>query len=128
MSDFYVVPSSNDTVPIAKAVVHRGVVYVSGVVAFKPGTKQALSDDFRVQAREVWRLLQETLTQTHSSVENLLMVRVYLANIKRDFAAMNDEFARWVGDHRPARTTVEAQLAVTGLLLEADCMAAVQES
>jgi 2-iminobutanoate/2-iminopropanoate deaminase len=109
-------------------VIHRGVVYVSGVVAFKPGTTQPISEDFRLQAREVWRHLEDTLVESHSSIDNLLMVRVYLADIRRDFSAMNDEFARWVGDHRPARTTVEARLAVTGLLIEVDCVAAVQQS
>ena len=126
MSDLLILPLSNGTVPIAKAVVHNGLVYVSGNVGFKPGSTEPISDDIRLQTREVFRLLSEALTEANSSVDNLLMIRVYLEDIRRDFAAMNEEFERWVGDHRPARTTVEAKLAIEGLLIEADCIAAVQ--
>ena len=127
MSDLLVLPMSSETVPIAKAVVHNGVVYVSGNVGFKPGTTEPISDDIRQQAQETFRLLEESLMEANSSVENLLMVRVYLENIRQDFSTMNEEFARWVGAHRPARTTVEAKLAIEGLLIEVDCIAAVHQ-
>jgi 2-iminobutanoate/2-iminopropanoate deaminase len=118
--------STTESIPIAKVVVHCGIVYISGTVALKPGLLEPIADDFRVQAREVFRLLNELLVESQSSVCDLLMVRVYLANIRRDFSAMNEEFASWVGSSRPARTTVEARLAIEGLLLEVDCVACVR--
>jgi 2-iminobutanoate/2-iminopropanoate deaminase len=128
MSEILILPLLDATIPIAKAVVHNGMVYISGNVGFKPGTTAPISDEFRLQAREVFRSLEEALVESKSSINNLVMIRVYLANIRRDFAALNEEFARWVGDHRPARTTVEAKLAVEGLLIEADCIGAVEST
>ena len=125
MNEIVVIPFQNTTVPISKAVVHNGVAYISGSVGFKPGTTEPIFDDIREQARETFRQLENALVESGSSVNNLLMVRVYLEDIRRDFSAMNEEYARWVGDHRPARTTVEAKLAIEGLLIEVDCIAAV---
>lgn len=125
MSEIVVIPFQNSTVPISKAVVHNGVAYISGSVGFKAGTTEPISDDIREQARETFRRLESALIESNSSVNDLMMVRVYLEDIRRDFAAMNEEYARWVGDHRPARTTVEAKLAIEGLLIEVDCISAV---
>ncbi len=125
MSEIVVIPFQNTTVPIAKAVVHNGVAYISGSVGFKPGTTEPISDDIREQARETFRQLESALLESGCSINSLMMVRVYLADIRRYFAAMNEEYARWVGDHRPARTTVEAKLGIEGLLIEVDCIAAV---
>ncbi len=125
MSELKVIPFEKIFVPIAKAVVHNGVAYLSGSVGFKPGTLEPISDDIGEQARETFRQLEIGLKEAGSSINNLIMVRVYLTNARRDFAALNEEYARWVGDHRPARTTVEAQLAIEGLLIEVDCIAAV---
>ena len=112
--------------PIANAVVHSGLVYVSGMVGFQPGTTELISDDFRVQGRSI-SASRGTLVECNSSIGNILTIRVFLANIRRDFIAFNEEFLRRVGHHRPARTTVEVKLAVEGLLIEADCIGATQQ-
>lgn len=124
MKKITVLPLPNARVPIAKATVHNGLVYVSGMVGFRPETMQPIAADIRAQAREVFRVLDEALREAGSATDRLLKVQVYLADVRRDFAAMNEEFARWVGQHRPARTTVEAKLAIEGLLIEVDCIAA----
>jgi 2-iminobutanoate/2-iminopropanoate deaminase len=40
-----------------------------------------------------------------------------------DFAAMNEVYAEFFGEHRPARTTVEAKFADPKMKVEIDCIA-----
>ena len=41
----------------------------------------------------------------------------------KDFAAMNEVYAEFFGDQKPARTTVEAKFAVPEMKVEIDCIA-----
>lgn len=113
-------------VPIALATIHNGLVYISGHVGFKPGTFEPISDDIQGQTRETLRQIDEVLTKAGTSRDKLLMVRVYLTHAKRDFAAMNEIYKAWIGDHRSARTTVGVELAAEGLLIEIDAVAAIE--
>lgn len=116
---------SPESIPIAKCVIHQGLVYVSGQVGFKPGTTQIVEGGIKEQARATFQNITNILKEAGSSVDRILFVHVYLPNVQRDFAAMNEVFREWVGDHRPARTTVGADLAIKELFIEVDCVAAV---
>jgi len=41
----------------------------------------------------------------------------------KDFAAMNEAYVEFFGEHRPARTTVEAKFASPDMLVEIDAVA-----
>jgi 2-iminobutanoate/2-iminopropanoate deaminase len=41
----------------------------------------------------------------------------------KDFAAMNEVYAEFFGDQKPARTTVEAKFAQPDMKVEIDCIA-----
>jgi 2-iminobutanoate/2-iminopropanoate deaminase len=47
---------------------------------------------------------------------------VFLADAA-DFAAMNEVYAEFFGDQKPARTTVEARFVAPGMKVEIDCVA-----
>jgi 2-iminobutanoate/2-iminopropanoate deaminase len=47
---------------------------------------------------------------------------VFLSN-GQDFAAMNEVYAQFFGETRPARTTVEAKFHVREMKIEIDCIA-----
>ena len=50
---------------------------------------------------------------------------VYLADIG-DFAAMNETYAEFFGDAKPARTTVQAALASPKFLVEIEAVAVIE--
>ncbi len=127
MSEIQTLPMANADLPLARAAVHGGLVYVSGQVGFKPGTTTPIAEDVAGQAREIFRLIDEILSAAGSHKNRLVMTRIYLTQVKRDFPAMNEVYAQWLGGHRPARTTVGVELAIDGLLVEVDCIAAVGE-
>ena len=113
--------------PYSHAVTHGGVVYVSGQVGFRPGTAELVSDSLADQARQTFAHIDRILAAAGSSKDRILRCGVYLHDVERDFKAMNECYAQWLGSHRPARSTIGARFAIPGILIEVDCIAAVAE-
>ena len=111
--------------PLSHATVYNGLVYVSGQVGFKPGTMQVVSDNLAEQCRQVFANIDRILTEAGSSKSKILRCGVFLEHVQRDFQGMNACYAEWLGDHRPARTTVGVEFALPGILVEIDCIAAI---
>jgi 2-iminobutanoate/2-iminopropanoate deaminase len=65
------------------------------------------------------------LTAAGSSLQHVLRCGVFLIDMG-EFQRMNGVYARMFGDHRPARTTIQAAaLPLPGLRVEIDCIAYV---
>jgi len=111
--------------PFSSAAIHNGVVYVSGQVGFKPGTTELVSDDLAEQARQTFANIDAILEAAGSSKSKIIRCGVYLRRIQQDFGTFNAAYAEWLGAHRPARTAIEAEFALPGILVEVDCVAAL---
>ena len=105
----------------SSARVHFGdVVYLSGQVAEDPEA------DVREQTHSTLARVEKLLTEAGSSPSNLLSATIYLRDIDRDFAAMNEVWNAWVPEgHAPARACVEAHMARSALLVEICVIAAI---
>ena len=89
----------------ARAVVHGGLVYLSGHVSSNP---QGTVGD---QTRDILAALDRDLAEAGTDKSKLLSVTIWLSDIST-FDEMNVAWDAWVDhDHLPARATVEAQLA-----------------
>jgi 2-iminobutanoate/2-iminopropanoate deaminase len=119
----YVRPST--FVPLSQATVHGGLVYVSGQVGFRPGTTELVSPDVAGQCRQAFQHIDDILSEARTSRHRIVRCGVFLRDVARDFPAMNACYTEWLGDHRPARTTVGAEFALPGILVEVDCVAAL---
>ena len=115
----------SDHFPFSHATIHDGLVYVSGQVGFKPGTKEVVSDDIREQCVQTFKCIDALLAEAGSDKSKVIRCGVYLKHIERDFAAFNECYAAWLGDHRPARSAIQADFAIPTILVEVDCIAAV---
>jgi enamine deaminase RidA (YjgF/YER057c/UK114 family) len=77
-----------------------------------------------VHTKSVLDQLEAELKKAGSSMEKVLKVNVYLADL-RDYDAMNDVFRGRFGPNPPVRTTIAAYGGVPGnSLVEIDCIAA----
>ena len=103
-----------------EAVIHNGVIYVSGQVAV-PGATVA------EQAEGCLENLAKTLEKYGSDKEHILSVSVFLADVA-DFDEFNSVWDNWFEEGtQPARTCVEAALAIPGTKVEITLVAAVKE-
>ena len=105
------------------AVVANGFVFVSGQAAINPETDQLELGDIKSETRRTLRNIQTILEGSGSSMDEIVRIGVFLANIK-DFDAMNEVFQEFFPANPPARTTVGAQLPQ--IKIEIDCIARVK--
>ena len=99
------------------------LVFVSGQGATDPATGQLAGPDVETQTEQVFRNLQAILKAAGSDLPYVLRCGVFLLDIA-EFQKMNAVYQRMFGEHRPARTTIQAAaLPGEGLLVEIDCIA-----
>ena len=101
------------------------LVFVSGQGATDPATGTLAGPDVETQTEQVLKNVQAILRAAGSDLSCVLRCGVFLIDM-REFETMNAVYARMFGDHRPARTTIQAAaLPGAGLRVEIDCIAYV---
>ncbi len=110
--------------PYSQAVVHGGVVYVSGQIALDPVSGQVVGAGVSAQTAQVLANLGAVLEAAGSSRSQVIRTTVYLREMV-DFAAMNIVYAEFFGETRPARATVAVAGLPRDVRVEIDCVAAV---
>jgi enamine deaminase RidA (YjgF/YER057c/UK114 family) len=97
-------------------VTYGNLVFIAGQGEHGPG-------DITVHTTSVLNQLEAQLTKAGSSMDKVLKVNVYLADL-RDYDGMNEVFRGKFGAHPPVRTTVATYGGVPGnSLVEIDCIA-----
>jgi 2-iminobutanoate/2-iminopropanoate deaminase len=109
--------------PYSLATVFDRLVFVSGQGAKDPRTDQLVGSDIESQTEQCLKNVQAILEAAGSSLQHVLRCGVFLTDIS-EFQKMNVVYSRVFGDHRPARTTIQAvALPAPGLRVEIDCIA-----
>jgi 2-iminobutanoate/2-iminopropanoate deaminase len=104
------------------AVVHNGIVYVSGQLPMDPEKGIPVNGSIEVQT---WTALQNLLDVLHaagSSKEKVLRTTAYIPDVAQ-WGMVNEIYAEFFGDHKPARTVVPTTSLHYGCLIEIDAIA-----
>jgi 2-iminobutanoate/2-iminopropanoate deaminase len=110
--------------PYSQAVVANGFIYTAGQIALDPATMEVVPGDVKAQTERVMANLQGVLKAAGSDLSKVVKTTVFLATMD-DFAAMNEVYAKWFGDHRPARSTVAAAGLPRNVRVEIEVVAVV---
>ena len=109
--------------PYVPGIVLDRLVFVSGQGATDPATGALAGPDIETQTEQVLTNLAAILEAAGSGLQYVLKCGIFLLDM-HDFPAMNAVYGRMFGDHRPARTTVQAAaLPAPGLRVEIDAIA-----
>jgi 2-iminobutanoate/2-iminopropanoate deaminase len=110
--------------PYSQAIIAGDTVYASGQIALDPQTMEVVGGDVVEQTTRVLENLAAVLKEAGSDLQRVVKTTVYLADMA-DFPAMNAEYAKHFGDHRPARATVEVAGLPKNVKVEIDAVALV---
>jgi 2-iminobutanoate/2-iminopropanoate deaminase len=109
--------------PYSQAIVHGGLVFVSGQVPLDPATDTLVEGNIEAQTERVLANLSAVLEAAGSSLDRVLRTTVYLVDLKlfpRVNAVYADHFTR---TPQPARVTVQAAALPLGAQIEIDAIA-----
>jgi 2-iminobutanoate/2-iminopropanoate deaminase len=97
-------------------------IYVSGQGPIDPATDQLVVTDVAQQTRITLGNVARVLAAAGAAITDVVKVSVFLRDIS-DFAAMNQAYSEFFGEHKPARTTIESKFHNPQMLVEIDCVA-----
>jgi 2-iminobutanoate/2-iminopropanoate deaminase len=101
------------------------LVFVSGQGATDPATGKLAGTDAATQTEQCLKNVEAILKAAGTDLQHVLRCGVFLIDMS-EFQQMNAVYQRMFGDHRPARTTIQAAaLPGDGLRVEIDCIAYV---
>jgi len=99
------------------------LIFVSGQGATDPTTGALAGTTVEQQTEQCLKNIQAILEAGGSSLQHVLRCGVFLIDMN-EFQNMNKVYTRMFGNHRPARTTIQAAgLPGEGLLVEIDAIA-----
>lgn len=107
--------------PYSQAVKANGLVFCSGQIALNPDGSLA-AGDIIIQTKRVLENLQAVLEAAGSGMDKVVKTTVYLKDMN-DFAQMNETYARFFGEHKPARATVQVSRLPKEVFIEIDAIA-----
>jgi 2-iminobutanoate/2-iminopropanoate deaminase len=110
----------------AQAIVHDGLVYVSGQLAVDPQTGEKRLGDIEAQTRQALANVAAILRAAGSDVDRVLKTTVYVADIAL-WGRVNAVYAAFFGDHRPARAVVPTRELHYGFLVEIEAVAVLKD-
>jgi 2-iminobutanoate/2-iminopropanoate deaminase len=114
-------PAPFQGAPYSQAIKAARLVFVSGQLGLKPGDTE-IGGSIEEQTEQVLANLRAILEEAGSGLDRLVKTTVFLADLG-DFAAMNEVYARHVGDRPPARATVEVSALPSGAKVEIEAIA-----
>ena len=110
----------------SQAVVHNGLVFVSGQLSIDPLTGEKKLGSIEEQTEQVLKNIAEILKAANSDFSRLLKMTVYVADIEL-WSAVNEVYSRVLGENRPARAVIPTGKLHYGFLIEIDAIAATSD-
>lgn len=102
--------------------IHNGTIYFAGQVP------NDVTTDITEQTRDVLAKVDQMLMDAGSDRDHMLSCTIFLRDIDRDFAPMNEVWNTWLeNSEKPARACVQANMAREAILIEICVIAAVKD-
>ena len=115
-------PGEVSGLPFSMAVRVGNMLYLSGQIGNKPGTRELADTGIAGQTRQALENIKTVLASAGSSLDRAVKCTVFLADI-RDYAAMNAVYATFFPKDPPARSTVAGSGLALGARVEIECTA-----
>lgn len=106
--------------------ISKGVLYVSGQLPMNHETGVMENGDIADQARRALHNVELVLKAAGTAKEMVTMCRVYIPDMDL-WDEVNDIYAEFFGDHKPARVVVPTRNLHHGVLVEIEATAEMPE-
>jgi enamine deaminase RidA (YjgF/YER057c/UK114 family) len=106
----------------SRAVVYNGMVFLAGATA------DDRSQDIRGQTKQALAKIEKFLAAAGSDKSRLLSAQIWIKDIAKDFAGMNEIWDAWTAPNMaPTRATAQCEMGAPDVLVEIIVTAAVSQ-
>ena len=99
-----------------------GLLFTSGQIPINPNTGELVEGGIKEQTEQVFVNLKAVLEGCGTSLEKVVKTTVFLEDLK-DFAIMNEIYAKYLGKEAPARSCVQVAGLPKASLVEIEVIA-----
>ncbi len=110
--------------PYSQGIKANGFLFTAGQVGFDPESGELVDGGIAEQTLRVLQNLKAILRAGGTDLGQVVKTTVFLVDMA-DFALMNEVYAEFFGDHRPARSTVAVASLPRGARVEIEAVAAL---
>lgn len=107
--------------PYSQAVKAGEFVFTSGQIALLP-SGELLDGSIQEQSTQVLKNLSAVLKEAGCTLDDVVKTTCFLSSMD-DFTAMNEVYASFFKDHKPARSTVAVKTLPKNVLVEIEVIA-----
>lgn len=108
-------------------VIANGILYISGQLPVDPATGETIPGDVRDHARQALENVERILKTAGLTRNQVVQCRVYIPDVAL-WDQVNQVYAEFFGDHRPARVVVPSRALHGGALVEVEAVAELAEA
>ena len=105
---------------------HNGLIFVSGQLPMTLDTREPVTGPIEEQTELALRNVEAVLKAAGSDLTKVLQFTIYVSDMEL-WGAVNETYARVMGDHRPARAIVPVKDLHFGTKIEMQAIAAGKE-
>ena len=105
----------------SRAVVDGDWIFLSGTVGFDP-ENSSIPQDFDQQMDNIFNHISNAMAKADAELADIVRVRCFIVDTEY-VVPMSEKLRQYLGDIRPANTTVVTRLAVEGALIELEVTA-----
>lgn len=110
--------------PYSQAVIANGFVFTAGQIALDPESMKIVEGDIRNQTEQVLKNLDEVLKKAGSGKDQVVKALIFLKDME-DFSIVNEVYADYFQEHKPARSCVEVSRLPKDVLVEIEFVACI---
>ena len=108
--------------PYSQAVKAGNLLFVSGQVPFVPETMEIVEGDVKAQTAQSLKNLQAILKEAGADFSNVVKTTVFIKDMN-EFAQINEVYAEYFGENKPARACVEVATLPKDVKVEIELIA-----
>ncbi|NHN31090.1 RidA family protein [Paenibacillus agricola] len=108
--------------PYSQAVKAGTFLFLSGQIPVNPATNEVVEKDIVVQTKQVMNNIKAILDKESLTLDRIVKTTIFVTDMNQ-FATVNEIYGNFLGDHRPARSTVEVSRLPKDVLIEIEVVA-----
>lgn len=111
--------------PYSQAIKAGSMLFVSGQIPFVPESMQLVSEDIKEQTRQCLENLKGILEEAGMTLNDVVKTSVFIKDMN-EFGAINEVYATYFSDNKPARACVEVARLPKDVRVEIEAIAVLE--